>query len=544
MSVEPTVGLALLAGLVSFMSPCVLPLVPAYVGYMSGHATQAAGQTQRNQFGTFLHGVFFVLGFTIFFVGFGLITAAASDFLDSIGIDIPQILTRLGGVAVIVFGLYVMRVLDPLFSRGLRLAEDMKEDNILALMFTSIVLAVFFVYYLWAFELIIPTVIFLALTILLFQNQIRKSENLGDFWYRTISAIQNAMASDTRQLNNTNRGQGYPGSLFMGLVFAAGWTPCIGPIYGSVLTLASTSAANGESLFPAATMLTAYSLGLGIPFLIAALALNQMTGVMKGLKRNMRKIEYASGILLILIGLLILTGGLEDLSAQFGTGELGDFSFRLEECTAGAASGRIGVGSWPGCIAEGEPKLSDRLIFASFDPSSGAEIVPLFEADPNFNPDDLEVGIQVGQLAPDFTTVTPEGDPISLSDFEGEVVLLNFWATWCGPCRQEMPEFQTFFERYDERGFNVLAVDFLEPSDVVIPFVEELGLTFDIAMDESGEINDTFQVPGYPTSILVDGNGVILERHTTILTGEQLQEMLDSIDPLVGSEDDEIASDA
>src|SRR5688572_30837420 len=109
MTIEPTIGLAFLAGLISFISPCVLPLVPAYVGYMSGRATQAAGGQARGRLTTFMHGIFFVLGFTIFFVGFGLLTSAAAEFLKNIGVNIPTILTRLGGVAVILFGLYVMK---------------------------------------------------------------------------------------------------------------------------------------------------------------------------------------------------------------------------------------------------------------------------------------------------------------------------------------------------------------------------------------------------------------------------------------------------
>src|SRR5690606_15897456 len=119
MLVEPTLSLALLAGFVSFISPCVLPLVPAYIGYMGGQATQS-----NSKFTTFLHGVFFVLGFTLLFVGFGLLTTAAAAFLARLGIDIPTILTRLGGVAVILFGLYVMRLLDPVFRRGKQLSSQ------------------------------------------------------------------------------------------------------------------------------------------------------------------------------------------------------------------------------------------------------------------------------------------------------------------------------------------------------------------------------------------------------------------------------------
>ncbi|MBZ0307496.1 MAG: cytochrome c biogenesis protein CcdA, partial [Anaerolineae bacterium] len=371
MNVEPTVGLALLAGLVSFISPCVLPLVPAYIGYMSGHATTAAGESGRGKFSTFLHGLFFVLGFTIFFVGFGLLTAAASDWLTQRGIDIPTIITRLGGVAVILFGLYVMKALDPVFRRGQSFARQMKENTGLAVGFTLIVVVVLLAYYYWVFESLIGAAAFFLLTIGLFYKPISRAKNLSDMWLNIISSLQTALISDTRKLDMPRRNTGYLGSTGMGIVFAAGWTPCIGPIYGSVLTLATDAAVEGESLVRPGILLAAYSLGLGVPFLITALALNQTTGLMKSLKRNMRKVEYVSGTLLILIGVLILSGSLEEITRRFGSdGSLGELSVRLETCSVGAAEGRIQLSSWRSCLSDGNPKLSDRIIFASKRPAA------------------------------------------------------------------------------------------------------------------------------------------------------------------------------
>jgi cytochrome c-type biogenesis protein len=562
MNVEPTIGLAFLAGLVSFISPCVLPLVPAYVGYMGGQATTQASSEARGRFSTFLHGIFFVLGFTIFFVGFGLLTAAASQTLTKIGIDIPTILTRLGGVAVILFGLYVMKALDPVFRYGLEKTHNMGKGA--AILLTVIVVVILFAYLLWAFDfyatqaataLGLSLIVFL-LIISLFRKSMQEATILGDFWYRAIGQLQIALITDTRRLEIQSSG-GYLGSLGIGLVFAAGWTPCIGPIYGSVLTLAADSAAGGASLFPAGTMLTAYSLGLGIPFLVTAFALNQMTDVMRGLKRNMRKIEYVSGALLIFIGLLVLTGSLQEISSRFGNqGVLGDLSVRVEACTAGAADGRIHVSSWFGCLADGAPKLNDRLVFAALRPTvaeaneelesetSSSEIPTLsvgggsaaasdrlVTSDPDFDPSSVEEGMKVGMLAPDFTTVTPDGQEISLSDFRGNIVLLNFWATWCGPCRTEMPEFQNIYEQFSERGFTILAMDFLETPDAVTRFAEELNLTFPLGMDESGAINDSYGIAQYPTSYVLDGNGVIVAVHAGPFLGEQLLEVLATFEP-------------
>jgi len=569
MNVEPTIGLALLAGLVSFISPCVLPLVPAYVGYMSGHATNAAADQQRGKFTTFAHGLFFVLGFTIFFVGFGLLTAKFSQELADLGIDIPTILTRLGGVAVILFGLYVMKLLDPVFRQGLKLADAMDENPPFGYFFSFVATAVLLAYFFWAFDtyasgsllsIVLPLSFFLLILVLL-RVALMEAESVGDFWRRAITSLQYALVTDTRKLEAQASG-GFFGSLAMGTVFAAGWTPCIGPIYGSVLTLASDSALKGDSLAPAAGMLTAYSLGLGVPFLIMALGLNQMSGVMKGLKRNMRKIEYASGALLILIGVLILSGRLEEFSRQFGNeGELGELSTNLEACSVGVATGRISPGSWTDCVGGGSPKLNDRIVFASVaktasedlaipdlsltsdtapdadtgtdadaNTGSGSDVEPIFTVDPSFDYDAVEVGLNVGDLAPEFTTVTPDGEEVALTDFRGEVVVLNFWATWCGPCRREMPEFQNLYDELNPRGFSILAVDFLEGPDAVTDFADELDLSFPIVMDESGEINDTYRISQYPSSLVVDGHGVIVARHAGILGGAQVLEIIESIE--------------
>ena len=122
----------------------------------------------------------------------------------------------------------------------------------------------------------------------------------------------------------------------MGVIFSAGWTPCIGPIYGSILTMA----AMGGDVATAGSLLLAYSLGLGIPFVAAAFLLDGAQGILRHLQRHLHKIELVSGAFLVLIGVLVASGRLQDLSQNFAT-QFADFSYNLEDCVDQAQPGQI-----------------------------------------------------------------------------------------------------------------------------------------------------------------------------------------------------------
>lgn len=128
-----------------------------------------------------------------------------------------------------------------------------------------------------------------------------------------------------------------------------------------------------------------------------------------------------------------------------------------------------------------------------------------------------------GARAPDFTLVNLEGEPVRLSDLRGEVVLLNFWATWCGPCLLEMPVIEA---RYQQGGFQVLAVDFDEPAERVAAYLVDLGLSFPALLDPGGEIQRLYQVRGYPTSFFIDREGIIQILHVGPLNAAQLDSNL------------------
>jgi thiol-disulfide isomerase/thioredoxin len=128
--------------------------------------------------------------------------------------------------------------------------------------------------------------------------------------------------------------------------------------------------------------------------------------------------------------------------------------------------------------------------------------------------------------APEFSLRDFNGSPVSLSAFRGSLVLLNFWATWCGPCRAEMPSFQALADKYGSQGFEVLAVNFAEQPDAVRAFVQQIGLKYRVGLDPSGAINRQYHVSGYPTSYVIGRDGAILDRWSGPVNMDQFEKAL------------------
>ncbi len=141
----------------------------------------------------------------------------------------------------------------------------------------------------------------------------------------------------------------------------------------------------------------------------------------------------------------------------------------------------------------------------------------------------LSVAPEVGSLAPAWTLESVDAGKVSLQDYQGQTVLLNFWAVWCGPCVVEMPLLQARFEDYGTRGLAVLGINFDDPVEDVEIFKESLGLTFPILLDPGGRIQDLYRIRGYPSSIFVDPEGVIRVVHIGIMTEGQLDGYLEDL---------------
>ncbi|MEZ4667310.1 MAG: TlpA disulfide reductase family protein [Anaerolineae bacterium] len=200
------------------------------------------------------------------------------------------------------------------------------------------------------------------------------------------------------------------------------------------------------------------------------------------------------------------TGQLQSLSQNLA-GQFADFSVQLEEQVVGSML---------------EPTSVPVPTIA---PTQEAALNSISGAAANAS-NELTVGLNVGDLAPNFNSVLDDGKPVKLSDLRGQVVVLNFWATWCGPCKIEMPEFQSAYAENGDKGFTVLAVNNVETTEAVREFRKQMQLTFPLVMDESGTIQKAYAIVSYPSTFVLDREGVIVARQFGPLTADQIDELV------------------
>jgi len=237
MSAQLSIGIAFVAGLVSFLSPCVLPLVPIYLAQLVGqsiHQADGSQQESPQRLVTFLHAAIFVFGFTLAFVALGATASTLGNLLRIYRDPVRQI----GGIILVILGLHFTGILKLPFLYGQK-----------------------------------------------------------------------------RFVFHPER-PSYPASLAIGIIFAIAWTPCVGPILGSILILAE----NAATLRAGVIMLLAYSLGLGVPFLLMGLGLNQFSRLLKQLKPHLGKIEVATGALMIALGFIVFLNLLTYFNQYFTFG--------------------------------------------------------------------------------------------------------------------------------------------------------------------------------------------------------------------------------
>jgi len=396
-----TIAIAFAAGLLSFLTPCVLPLVPGYVSLISGVSIEhlkgeGGGSRTAARRAVILNSLAFNVGVSIIFILLG----ATAGWVGTILFSRPWV-RWVGGLVIVLFGLQMMGVLK-----------------------------------------------------------------VG------------ALYRDTRKFSD-DKPRGPLGAMLLGVAFAAGWTPCIGPILGGIIGLAATSGGWRNGLILSAF----YAAGLAIPFLLTGLVINQFLGFYGKFRRHLHKVEVASGVLLIFIGALV--------------------AFNLLPRLASAMAGVLpNAESWVSTQTAGSPAQPAAN-------APGAQ--PAAAADARYEP------------APDVELKTIDGRAFRLSEYRGRVVLLNFWATWCGPCKAEIPALNALDRELAPRGFEVVGVTTQDTPELVREYQKDFKQEYTVAFGEES-VATSYAVGVLPTTLLIDRQGRV--RQTVI--GEKTRAYFES----------------
>lgn len=440
-----------LQGVLSFFSPCVLPLIPLYVSYFAGGAkkTEEDGTVTYPRKKVMLNTLFFVLGisFTFFLLGLGF--TALGRFFSGNRIWFA----RFGGILMILFGLYQLGI----FGRS----DKIEQEHRLPL-------------------------------------------RLDRFAMGPVPAF------------------------LLGFTFSFAWTPCVGPALGSVLLMAGSSATMGKGFF----LIGVYTLGFVLPFIAVGLFTGAVLGFFKKYRSVVRYTVKISAVLLILMGFMTLTGFMNNMTGYLSS--LGNGAVSPQETSPADdadhqdsnASGSTGETSAHADApdAGGSSSQTDENAAETSKPNSGEAAPSAPETVP----------------APDFTLIDQYGNEHTLSDYKGKTVFLNFWATWCGPCRSEMPEIQELYEKYGENKDELVVLGVATPNlgregsaEDIAKFLKDQGYTFPTVMDDTGFISAMYGISAYPTTFMIDVNGNVYGYVASALTGDIMesivQQTMDSV---------------
>jgi cytochrome c-type biogenesis protein len=370
------IAISFAAGILSFLSPCVLPLVPGYISLISGVSIDRLKEGTNSRSAVILNSLAFNAGLSVIF----LILGTTAGLVGAAITSNPWV-RIIGGLVIIAFGLQLIGLLK-------------------------------------------------------------------------ISALY----KDTRFFSD-DKPRGMFGSAALGIAFAAGWTPCIGPILGGIIGLAATSGGWRSGLVLSAF----YSAGLAVPFLLTGLGINQFLSFYKNFRKHLHKVEVISGIVLIVVGVLVMSGQSTLLASSKFMAWLPNF--------------------------EGKLKLNEKTPA----PVSTA-------ANTNF------------ELVPDVEFQTLAGQPFRLKELQGQVVLLNFWATYCIPCREEIPALNELQHELQTQGLKIVGASLDDSVDGVNAYQQEVTKFDYQVLLGSGDAKVKFQQSVLPTTYLIDRQGRIRQK--------------------------------
>ena len=375
-------------GLLSFFSPCVLPMLPLYIGYLTGKKERSV-----------LHMFCFCAGvsFAFFALGFG-VSALGQFFRGN-----QTMFARIGGLFVILMGLYQLGVFG---------ASDVLSKE------------------------------------------------------RRLPVAVDVLAMSPLT------------AFLLGFTFSFAWTPCVGPALAGVLMMAASAATRTKGFL----LIAVYTAGFVIPFLLAGLFTDSVLRFMKKHGNMTRYTVKAGAVLMILMGFMMVTGTMNSV-----TGYLSEISAPRSAGTETAAVTET--------VEAGTETAAEDTETAAGEKEDGG-------------PDHLFPAM-------DFTLYDQYGNSHTLSDYVGKTVFLNFWATWCPPCRRELPEIQTLYEEYqamedpDVVILGIAAPGYGSEQDEagITKFLEENGYTYPVLMDRGGTVFSEYGITSFPTTYMIDADG-------------------------------------
>lgn len=391
-------ALAFVAGLLSFASTCVLPLVPAYIAYM-GAAAAGTPSTMRQQLTVLGNAALFVAGFATAFVALG----ASFGLIGADLLGYKPLLLQIAGIALVLIGIALLvwgRIPGLMGEKRLDIAHRLPRTP-------------------WA-------------------------------------------------------------AYVIGLAFAIGWTPCVGPILAAILLRAGSTGTAGQG----ALLLAVYSLGLGIPFLIAAGLSGMLTRLLGRVRGAYAVLNAVAAVFLIGMGVLIFSNRLTLFNDVF-------------------------------------PLVAVTTPFDShFDTG---------------NPTPAPHGtVQVGKRAPNFALTDTDGHSVTLSQLAGKPILITFWATWCVPCRDELPLIRDEYLAHRNEGLAIVAINYGDESaDTIKSFWKSMNLQPAPVLDPEGKASNAYGVAlnssGLPVSVLVARDGTVSSYEPFPLTRDYLDPALAKI---------------
>ncbi|HIQ61098.1 MAG TPA: redoxin family protein [Candidatus Enterenecus faecium] len=403
LSVSVSLVTVFVQGILSFFSPCVLPLLPLYLGYLSGSMGDAQG-AQTSRVKTLVNTLFFVIGISAAFFLLALGMTALGQALH----QYQKIIIQVGGILIIAFGLFQLGVFRPM---------ALEQDRRIRFPLQKLAMS--------------PLV-----------------------------------------------------ALVFGFTFSFAWTPCVGPALASVLLMAGSA----DTALQGFALIGLYTLGFVLPFLAVALFAG---GLLKLFQKHRNVVRYTvkvGGALLVVIGLLMVTGWMDTLSGSLAGSD---------------------PQPTPTVQATAQPEVTDTPEATEAPQESQAPIPAL-----------------------DFTLTDQFGNTHTLDQYKGKTILLNFWATWCGPCRSEMPDLQAVYEDYGNNEKDLVVLGVAAPNlgqegsaEDITAFLEENGYTYPTLMNEDASLFYSYGISSFPTTFMIDKNGNVYG----YIMGAQSREVFDNI---------------